>query len=248
MYRTTFLMAIIGISLLSLMCNQTIEKQENKGEQTAAVDSAFIQKVLINYSEALDGCQQVLIVYNDTAESWRSKLTAMERIDDQWQYVYGIINAGVGKSGFAPPDEKKEGDGKSPSGAFDIGTLFTYLPVINTELNYIQSNDSDKWIDDPQSDDYNKWIRGETDAESFEVMKRDDVLYKYCVVIEYNTDSVIKGAGSAIFMHLGNKKPGPTHGCVSLTETNMLNLLAWLDKTKKPMIIMGNKTVLLNTP
>jgi len=42
------------------------------------------------------------------------------------------------------------------------------------------------------------------------MMRRDDNLYKYGIVIEYNTDPIIKGNGSAIFLHIWKGRGIPT--------------------------------------
>jgi len=41
---------------------------------------------------------------------------AVERKHDHWKWVSGPVEAVIGKKGFAPPGEKREGDGKTPSG------------------------------------------------------------------------------------------------------------------------------------
>jgi L,D-peptidoglycan transpeptidase YkuD (ErfK/YbiS/YcfS/YnhG family) len=50
----------------------------------------------------------------------------------------------------------------------------------------------------------------------------------------------VKGKGSAIFFHLGLKKPYFTAGCVAIDETNMKSIVDWLDPKKNPSIIMGS--------
>jgi L,D-peptidoglycan transpeptidase YkuD (ErfK/YbiS/YcfS/YnhG family) len=70
-------------------------------------------------------------------------------------------------------------------------------------------------------------------------MKRDDNLYKYGIVIEYNTSPVIKGNGSAIFLHIWKGESVPTAGCVAVSEENILKILQWLDPAASPLIIMG---------
>jgi len=242
MKKNHLVLLVLFIGVFTLSCSQTTDIQS----AVDAPDSTFINQVLENNAEALAENSQVLIVYNDTATSHSAKLTAVEKVNGKWEYVVGIIDAGVGLQGFAPLDQKVEGDKKSPTGIYRIGMVFSYLPQIDTKLNFVQSNDSDKWIDDPQSDDYNKWVRGATTAKSYENLKLSNDTYKYCTVIEYNTDSIVKGKGSAIFFHLGSEKPGGTYGCVSVAEPNMVKILAWLDKAKNPVIIMGNKELLQN--
>ena len=112
-------------------------------------------------------------------------------------------------------------------------------------MPYVQMTEEDIWVDETDSPDYNKLVKkGMTQAASFEKMKREDHLYKYGIVIEYNTNPIIKGKGSAIFIHLLRGPDKPTDGCVAINEKNMIELLGWLDPAKKPMILMGSKAFL----
>ena len=64
--------------------------------------------------------------------------------------------------------------------------------------------------------------------------------YKYCIVIEYNTNPVVKGKGSAIFFHVADEKYSPTAGCVAIAEKDMLQFLKWFKpRKKKAMLSIG---------
>jgi L,D-peptidoglycan transpeptidase YkuD (ErfK/YbiS/YcfS/YnhG family) len=110
-------------------------------------------------------------------------------------------------------------------------------------MPYRQATDDDFWVDDVNSEDYNKWVKGKPNAASWEKMKRDDDQYKYGVVIEYNMHPIVRGKGSAIFLHVW-KAEGSTLGCVSMSEEMILTILGWLDPAKKPLIIMGTESEL----
>jgi L,D-peptidoglycan transpeptidase YkuD (ErfK/YbiS/YcfS/YnhG family) len=98
----------------------------------------------------------------------------------------------------------------------------------------------DIWVDDPQADDYNRWTKiQETKAASYEMMKREDNQYKYGIVIEYNTDPIIKGNGSAIFLHIWKGEGIPTAGCVAVSEEDIVKILDWLDPVAAPLIFIG---------
>lgn len=187
-----------------------------------------------------DSIDQLIVVYNYQIDSYSAVLVALEKINTGWKVKYQPMKAGVGCNGFASPETKYEGDGKSPSGFFRFGQLFSYEQNCNTKLQYIQTAKEDKWIDDPESDDYNTYVRGETNAKSYENLLLRSDAYKYCMLIEYNTHPVVKGKGSAIFFHLGEEIPGSTAGCVAINETNMKLILSWMDPKLKPSIIMGN--------
>ncbi len=186
--------------------------------------------------------QILLAVDNSSFLFTRTTLYAVEKREDNWQMAFEPFNAVIGKKGFAPPGEKKEGDGKTPSGIYSLKTTFGYNESIKTKMPYRQTLADDIWVDDPSANDYNHWTkRQETSAASYEIMKRNDDLYKYGIVIEYNTDPVIKGNGSAIFMHIWKGENISTAGCVAVSEENILKILEWLDPAASPLIITGIK-------
>ncbi|MFZ3156649.1 MAG: L,D-transpeptidase family protein, partial [Smithella sp.] len=79
----------------------------------------------------------------------------------------------------------------------------------------------------------------ETRSTSYEIMKRDDNLYKYGIVIEYNTGPIIKGNGSAIFLHIWKGAGTTSAGCVAVSEEDIIKILGWLDPAASPLIITG---------
>lgn len=185
---------------------------------------------------------QVLLVTNDNPLSVTAEVYVFEKIGAKWIPAFDPVNAVIGKKGFAPPDEKREGDGRTPSGIFPLQITFGYDETIRTKMPYRQALSDDLWIDDVNADDYNKWVKKkETHASSYEIMRRNDNLYKYGIVIEYNTNPVIRGYGSAIFLHVWRGRDGATGGCVAVSEENILRIIEWLDPAAKPLIIMGTQ-------
>jgi L,D-peptidoglycan transpeptidase YkuD (ErfK/YbiS/YcfS/YnhG family) len=188
---------------------------------------------------------QVITVRNISPASIDVRISLWERKNDCWQRPFAPMDGVIGRKGFAPPGEKREGDGRTPAGIFPLGTVFGYAPSVPTKMPYRQATVDDLWIDDAQAADYNRWVRrGTTQAASFERMRRDDDLYKYGIIVEYNTNPVIKGQGSAIFFHLWKGKGLATAGCIALSEADLLSILRWLDPAAKPLVVMGpNATI-----
>lgn len=191
--------------------------------------------------EKLNNIEQLVVAINNNDSSNRAIVIALEKVNKKWKIKLGPVQASIGRTGFALQGEKIEGDGKSPTGIFDLGQLYTYEASVNTSLPYIQTNSEDKWIDDPNHENYNTHIRGNTTAKSFEHLKLSSIDYKYCMVIEYNTHPVVKGKGSAIFFHLASPNYDPTAGCVAIQESDMDQILLWLSPNKQKAILMGNK-------
>lgn len=184
--------------------------------------------------------QALLVTKGGSPSATRVEVRALERNGRHWRTVLGPFAAVVGRNGFAPPGEKREGDGRTPSGTFPLTSVFGYGPPSPTRMPYRQVHGEDLWVDDPASPDYNRWVvAGQTTATSYERLKRDDDLYKFTLVIAYNTDPVVPGLGSAIFVHLWAGPDSTTAGCIALAEADLLQILPWLDPAAGPVIILG---------
>jgi L,D-peptidoglycan transpeptidase YkuD (ErfK/YbiS/YcfS/YnhG family) len=210
------------------------------GQLTSIHKKEIIQLIKANKGK-LNNVEQLVVAINDSDSSNKAIVVALERKNKRWKIKLNAVEASIGRTGFALPGEKIEGDGKSPTGVFALGQLYTYEATVNTSLPFIQTNSEDKWIDDPNHENYNTHIRGNTTAKSFEHLKLSSIDYKYCMVIEYNTHPVVKGKGSAIFFHLATPNYDPTAGCVAIQESDMDKILLWLDPNKQKAILMGNK-------
>jgi L,D-peptidoglycan transpeptidase YkuD (ErfK/YbiS/YcfS/YnhG family) len=189
--------------------------------------------------QALQGIEgyQAVIVHPVNKNSDQARLSAWQKQGSSWHRVY-FVSAVIGRNGLAAFGAKKEGDGKTPSGIFPLGPAFGYASSMNTGLLYRQATDSDFWVDDVRSLQYNQWVSGIPAANSFERMKRRDNLYQYGIVIGYNIHPVMPGAGSAIFMHVWRGYNSPTAGCVALNQRYLRKILHWLDQQYQPVIIL----------
>lgn len=165
-------------------------------------------------------------------------VSGWKREDARWHLVSDPMTAVIGRNGLAPMGEKREGDGRTPSGVFALRRGFGYDQGVQTGLDYRPVSEKDFWIDAPNSLFYNQWVTGDVPEVSHEVLRRQDDLYKYAIVIEYNTDPVIPGMGSAIFMHVWRGAGQPTAGCVAMPEADLLRLLQWLDMRQNPIVLL----------
>lgn len=183
--------------------------------------------------------QIILFKKQHSCDATKTNLYMIEKYGDAWQQVFEPLEVTIGRNGLAPAGEKREGDGRTPSGIYHLKLAFGYDKSVHTKMPYRQALEDDIWIDDPDAEDYNHWGKKQlTKATSYEMMKRDDHQYKYGIVVEYNTDPVIQGNGSAIFLHVWKGEGMPTAGCVAVSEENMLKILGWLDPAAEPLIIM----------
>ncbi|HEY6563918.1 MAG TPA: L,D-transpeptidase family protein [Pirellulaceae bacterium] len=166
-------------------------------------------------------------------------VSGWNRETSDWVEAIPKMQGVIGRHGFAVTHGKREGDGCTPRGFFRLGMAFGRPVEIATRLNYQRMTEADTWVDDPTSDQYNRWVRGKPQAKSYERMLREDGQYDLGIVIEYNTDPVKPHAGSAIFAHIWRDRNTPTSGCVAVDATHMKRLLEWLDARKSPMIRLG---------
>ena len=228
------------IYTILLLCFCIIGMKPSFGQLASIHKKEIIQLIKAN-KEKLNNIEQLVVAINNNDSADKAIVIALEKVNKKWKIKLGPVQASIGRTGFALLGEKIEGDGKSPTGIFDLGQLYTYEASVKTSLPFIQTNSEDKWIDDPNHENYNSHIRGNTTAKSFEHLKLSSIDYKYCMVIEYNTHPVVKGKGSAIFFHLADANYSPTAGCVAIKESDMDQILLWLDPNKQKAILMGNK-------
>ena len=202
----------------------------------------------LNNDSSLPSTSFQLILVNGNESSNALVSLCEKTYDGLWITLSSDASAIVGTHGVAKPGEKIEGDGKTPSGTFTIGTTFGWYayndPIVKTLLmdyRYIVNSKDvdgkylDKFIDDATNAYYNQWVSGTSDATSYEEMRIS--AYKYGFVINYNTyPSIVAGKGSAIFFHIWNEGSTSTAGCVAMKQDEVVAVLQWLDKEKQPLI------------
>ncbi|MEP1443086.1 MAG: L,D-transpeptidase family protein [Hyphomicrobiales bacterium] len=132
-----------------------------------------------------------------------------------------IAPCALGRSGMT--SRKIEGDGGTPIGCFGVLNVYyrpdrvarpiTTLPVheITSELG---------WSDGRNDRNYNRLVKLPYPT-SHETLTRDDHLYDYMVVLDYNISTRKRGGGSAIFFHLAHSDYRPTEGCVAVEKSVM---------------------------
>ncbi len=194
---------------------------------------------LSRFERQFDGAQQVIVVTPGGGPQSQTAAYEYRPDDKRWVRVLGPFDSVMGRKGFALPGEKREGDGKTPSGIYALGDAFGYAEKMDTGLKYRQSGSDDFWVDDAESPNYNQWVHGDPHAKSFEKMHRDDRLYSAGIIVEYNTAPVVRGAGSAIFLHVWRSPNKGTAGCVAMENKNIVALLRWLDAGRKPKVILN---------
>jgi L,D-peptidoglycan transpeptidase YkuD (ErfK/YbiS/YcfS/YnhG family) len=165
-----------------------------------------------------------------------------------WPVVLGRAGTGWG-SGIhgAPPvtggPVKKEGDNKSPAGAFAIRDAYGYAaaPPKGTKLEYSSTGRGDyECIDDPASESYASIVDRKqvaADWESSETLLGDDVQYTWIIDVAHNPDRMPR-AGSCIFLHVWSGPEGATAGCTAMEASRLEELLRALDPKAHPAFVL----------
>ena len=146
------------------------------------------------------------------------------------------LKCSIGKSGLT--NFKKEGDLATPKGLFKLGLLYyrkDRIKPLKCKIKKKVIKKSMGWCNDSRSKKYNREIYFPF-KYSAEKLYRRDRIYDIFINIKYNHSPIIKKKGSAIFLHLSNKKYKPTSGCVAILKKDFLKILPLINYSTKILI------------
>jgi L,D-peptidoglycan transpeptidase YkuD (ErfK/YbiS/YcfS/YnhG family) len=139
----------------------------------------------------------------------------------------------LGKAGVKK--KEKEGDNITPKGIYKITRIYYRADKINnitTSIKKVKIKKNMAWCDDPNSNFYNKQIQL-PNKYSHEKLYRKDNLYDLVLVLNYNTNPIIKNKGSAIFLHIAKDSYKRTKGCIALRKKHLILLISKIKKNIK---------------
>lgn len=209
---------------------------------------------------------QMIVVTTPGWDAVEGRLQRFERVSAHaaWHPVGDPIPIVVGKNGLgwgiglaaadssvraAQDPVKREGDGKSPAGIFDLGTAFGYSaePLPGLKLQYLTLTPSIECVDDTSSKFYNRIVDRSTvaaDWNSSEHMRNTGESYRWGIVVDHNgtvdgpgRNAPVPGGGSCVFIHIWHSSDQGTAGCTAMTQTNLEALMVWLDPARKPLLV-----------
>lgn len=131
---------------------------------------------------------------------------------------------------------KREGDGATPIKPMSCRSVYYKHRLrlrAKARLPLTPISPKMGWCDESNHASYNKAVKIPFSL-SCETMLRDDALYDYVIVLDWNISSRKRNCGSAIFFHVA--KPGypPTQGCIAISRRDMMRILPHL--TQKTII------------
>ena len=212
--------------------------------------------MMLSLQAQIPDTKQLIVVTTKDWSTPNGKLQRYENEGDHWHKVGKEIDIKLGRNGLGwgiglhtiPKNAKiikKEGDGKAPTGIFELKQAFGYFPFV-VDYPYEVYKATDHCVDDVNSKFYNKIVdstKVKVDYKSKEHMRFPKDYYKYGIVVNHNhidEAGAKKGAGSCIFMHI---KLVPTAGCTVMREDEMKEIIEWLDVKSHPLLVQGTDEV-----
>lgn len=238
MKRLILIPCLFVVSFMMMACANILGRDTAQEQSTVEVAEYEPQYVVATNGESIAlprGCRQLLVVEHTHGVS--CNIHIYTHADGLWSSR--IIKGVTGYGGIAPRGTKREGDGKTPVGIFALkrGLCLTtdfvsYFPMEQYDERYM-------WDENPHSPTYNTLLRNPAPGTKGDrIWDNRSKQYRYIVVVEYNTDPVVPGAGSAIFIHVWRAEGKSTAGCVGMSQTNMKELVEWLNPACHPHIVV----------
>ena len=195
------------------------------------------------------------------APSWNASRATLQRWAREsstagWKQVGRAVPVMVGERGLGwglglhrhAPDEgpiKAEGDRRAPAGVFAVTGAFGKAGRAVGKLPWQQVSPTLEAVDDPKSRYYNRIVdRARIDAPDWQSSERMATIPDYAlgIVVAHNPRN-LPGAGSCIFIHLWLGQRSGTAGCTVLRESDMLELMSWLDPASEPVLVQLPRAV-----
>jgi L,D-peptidoglycan transpeptidase YkuD (ErfK/YbiS/YcfS/YnhG family) len=190
--------------------------------------------------------KQLVTVVAPRSSSTRGMLQLWRKSGDCWFPAGGPWPAWLGERGVS--DHKREGDRTTPAGAYGFGqVMYGIAPDPGVRYPYHRIACGDWWVEDPRSPYYNRFRHERCNAAppfrvTSEDLSRSPTAYRHLAFIRYNSDPIVPGRGSGIFLHASRGRP--TLGCVSLELANLTTVLRWLRPARSPLIVIGTATTI----
>jgi L,D-peptidoglycan transpeptidase YkuD (ErfK/YbiS/YcfS/YnhG family) len=185
---------------------------------------------------------QVIIVHAPGYSGTYATLETFSKVSGVWRQQFPAMTARIGRNGFS--DNHTESDSTTPTGVYGFsGTMYGINSNPGVRYAYHRIVVDDWWNENPASPDYNTFQHTSVNpGGASEALWTQTVAYRHFAVIRYNIPVTGNARGSGIFLHVGTG--GPTAGCVSLPQSDLVRVLTWMDPAKSPRIVLSPDSVL----
>ena len=187
---------------------------------------------------------QLITVEAPARAASRGSLQLWRKAGGCWVAAGGPWGARLGRNGLS--DHHVEGDGTTPTGAYGLGpVVYGIAPDPGVRYPYHRLVCGDWWDENAATAGYNTFQHVPCGVRPGFARPGDYELYlsrrayQHFIPILYNTDPVVPGRGSAIFLH--DDWGSPTHGCITVAAAHLDSLLRWLRPAAKPLIVIGTR-------
>lgn len=137
-----------------------------------------------------------------------------------------VFRAALGRGGVRT--DKQESDGATPVGVLPLRRVLyraDRLPPPDCAVAVEPIGQAHGWCDDVNDRAYNRPVRLPYPARHEELWRSDGV-YDLIGVLGWNDSPVVRGRGSAIFLHVARPDFAPTEGCIALALPDLRRVLA----------------------
>jgi D-alanyl-D-alanine dipeptidase len=206
-----------------------------------------------------DASLQLILALADSVNGTTGSIAVFERehASSPWKKVVDEAPMVIGRNGLAwgkgmhqekvmqGMNLKKEGDGRTPAGMFELAEVFGYAPNDSINMPFLLLEDLTECVDDRNSRYYNQILKhtelpeGESkDWKSSEKMREMGVYYEQGVIIKHNESPIEKGAGSCIFLHNWSGPESSTAGCTAMKSEKLTQIIQWLSVQRQPVFVL----------
>lgn len=177
-----------------------------------------------------------------------------------WRKVGDELGVAIGRRGMAwgrglHPEvtsgpSKREGDYRSPAGLFDLAGAYGYAEAAPQGARWPYSRLTNGWrcIDDPRHEGYNTMLLPEGPFAAAPTVAWDgvprNIVFDRFVLVKHNVDPAVRGAGSCVLLHPWVNAMTPTQGCTGMAPASLQVVLAWIDPSRRPVLLQLPRDVL----
>lgn len=206
---------------------ETVQSPASAGEAVAPASKAILSPEWVVRLPQARSARQLIVVA--ALAQTTATISVHEKAEDgQWHEVLATPGF-IGKNGLG---KTKEGDGKTPVGAFVIDKAFGIAPDPGCHMPYLQVDENIYWSGDERKGmRYNELVDIRNypglNAKASERIVDYQEPYQYVLNMGYNPECAA-GRGSALFLHCFGRYNPYTGGCVAIPEAQMRRVMQWI--------------------